>query len=90
MPGFKKVPYGDINAIHNAITDQTLAVMVEPVQGEAGVIVPPAGYLKQLRDLTTQRGILLILDEVQTGVGRLGSFFAFEQSEIQPDIVTLG
>ena len=90
MPGFKKVPCGDINAMHNAVDSRTLAVMVEPIQGEAGVIVPPADYLQQLRDLTTQHGVLLILDEVQTGVGRLGSFFAFEQNRIQPDIVTLG
>lgn len=90
MQGFKKVPFGDINAIEKAVSGKTLAVMLEPVQGEAGVIVPPADYLQQLRELTTRHGILLILDEVQTGVGRLGSFFAFEQSAIKPDIVTLG
>ncbi len=90
MQGFRKVPFGDIDAVRSAINKETLAVMIEPVQGEAGVIVPPKAYLNQLRELTSQAGILLILDEVQTGVGRTGSFFAFEQSGIRPDIVTLG
>jgi len=90
MPGFRKVPFGDIDSMRSAINAKTLAVMVEPIQGEAGVIVPPQEYVAQLRELTMEHGILLILDEIQTGVGRLGSFFAFEQSNIRPDIVTLG
>lgn len=90
MPGFKKVPYGDLAAMGHAITSQTVAIMVEPVQGEAGVVVPPAGYLAGLRELADEHGLLLILDEIQTGVGRTGTFFAFEQDDIKPDIVTLG
>jgi len=77
MPeGFKHVPFADIDAIAGAITPQTLAIMLEPVQGEAGVVVPPEGYLRELRELTAEHNVLLILDEVQTGVGRTGRFFA--------------
>lgn len=90
MPGFRKVPYGDAEAVCRAITSRTAAVMVEPVQGEAGVIVPPSGYLRELRSLADEHEVLLILDEVQTGVGRTGTFFAFEQENVRPDIVTLG
>jgi len=90
MQGFRKVPFGDIDAMRESVNSKTLAVMVEPVQGEAGVIMPPENYLQQLRELTTETGTLLILDEIQTGVGRLGNFFAFEQHDITPDIVTLG
>lgn len=90
VPGFPKVPIGDLAAVEAAITDRTVAVMLEPIQGEAGVI--PAGneYLKALRDLTAARGILLILDEIQTGMGRTGTLFGFEQAGILPDIMTLG
>jgi len=90
IPGFRKVPYGDAEAIRQAITSRTVAIMVEPIQGEAGVIVPPSGYLRELRSLADEHEILLILDEVQTGVGRTGTFFAFEQENVRPDIVTLG
>jgi acetylornithine/N-succinyldiaminopimelate aminotransferase len=90
VPGFKKVDFGDIAAMADAIDEKTLAIMVEPIQGEAGVIVPPPDYLTQLRQLADAHGVLLILDEIQTGVGRTGSFFAFEQHQIKPDIVTLG
>ncbi len=90
LSGFKKVPFGDTNAISNAITEETVAIMVEPIQGEAGVIVPPADYLHSLRALADHHKLLLILDEVQTGTGRTGTFFNFEQSNITPDIVTLG
>jgi acetylornithine/N-succinyldiaminopimelate aminotransferase len=90
VPGFKKVDFGDIAAMADAIDEKTLAMMVEPIQGEAGVIVPPPDYLTQLRQLADAHGVLLILDEIQTGVGRTGSFFAFEQHQIKPDIVTLG
>ena len=91
MPeGFSHVAFGDIDAIASAITDSTLAVMLEPIQGEAGVVVPPAGYLRELRDLTRSKNVLLILDEVQTGIGRTGKLYAHEHESITPDIMTLG
>lgn len=90
VPGFPKVPLGDIAAVEAAITDRTVAVMLEPIQGEAGVIPAGIDYLKALRALTEKRGILLILDEIQTGMGRTGTLFAFEQAGIRPDILTLG
>ena len=90
MPGFRKVPFGDTEAMREAIGAETIAVMLEPIQGEAGVIVPPADYLRAVRTLTEQTNTLLIFDEVQTGVGRTGSLFAFEQHKITPDIMTLG
>ncbi len=90
VPGFHKVDFGNIDTMADAIGDKTLAIMVEPIQGEAGVIVPPPDYLAELRQLADQHGVLLILDEIQTGVGRTGSFFAFEQHDIKPDIVSLG
>lgn len=90
VPGFTKVPLGDTDAVSSAVDDETVAVMLEPTQGEAGVF--PAGdeYLRQLRALADDRGILLILDEVQTGMGRTGKLFAFEYAGISPDILTLG
>lgn len=90
VPGFPKVPLGDLEAVESAIVEKTVAVMLEPTQGEAGVF--PAGdeYLRGLRELTNDKGILLILDEVQTGMGRTGTLFAFEHSGVQPDILTLG
>ncbi|HTM45270.1 MAG TPA: acetylornithine transaminase [Polyangiaceae bacterium] len=90
LPGFRKVPFGDTGAMEAAITDNTVALMVEPIQGEAGVIVPPAGYLKSLRSLCDTHNLLLICDEVQTGVGRTGTFLAAEQEGISADITTLG
>jgi len=91
MPeGFSHVAFGDIDAIAAAIDNSTLAVMLEPVQGEAGVVVPPAGYLRELRDLTTSKNVLLILDEVQTGMGRTGRLYAHQHESIAPDIMTLG
>ncbi|HET7539747.1 MAG TPA: acetylornithine transaminase [Polyangiaceae bacterium] len=90
MPGFVKVPYGDVAAVAAQIGPQTVAVMVEPIQGEAGVVVPPEGYLRELRRLCDEHGLLLICDEVQTGMGRTGSLFAFEREQVQPDILTLG
>lgn len=88
--GFRKVRYGDIAAVEQAITPHTAAIMVEPIQGEAGVVVPPDGYLRALRQLANQQNVLLILDEVQTGMGRTGTLFAFEHEGVTPDIVTLG
>ncbi|GAA1462522.1 acetylornithine transaminase [Williamsia maris] len=90
MPaGVSFVPYGDIDALDAAVTDQTAAVILEPIQGEGGVIVPPAGYLAAARRLTTERGALLILDEVQTGIGRTGTFYAHQAVGIVPDVMTL-
>ena len=90
MPGFKKVPFGDSESLREAITPKTAAIMVEPIQGEAGGIIPPVGYLRELRTLADEHNLLLILDEVQTGCGRTGKFFAFEHEGITPDVVTLG
>src|SRR5690606_24004902 len=78
-PGVRFVPYGDVEALDAAVTDQTAAVILEPILGEAGVIVPPADYLAAARRITSERGALLILDEVQTGVARTGTFFAHQQ-----------
>jgi acetylornithine/N-succinyldiaminopimelate aminotransferase len=90
MPGFVHVPYDDVDAVANAITQQTVAVMLEPIQGEAGVVVPAPGYLRALRALTEARGVLLILDEIQTGIGRTGTLFACQREAVRPDIMTLG
>jgi predicted acetylornithine/succinylornithine family transaminase len=87
--GFVNVAYNNVDAIKSATTDKTCAVMVEPIQGEGGVNVPGEGYLSAIRDWCTQKGILLILDEVQTGVGRVGTLFAYEQYGVEPDIMTL-
>jgi acetylornithine/N-succinyldiaminopimelate aminotransferase len=90
MPGFVKVPFGDASAVAARIGSETAAVMVEPIQGEAGVVVPPPGYLRELRKLCDAHDLLLICDEVQTGMGRTGTLFAFEQEDARPDILTLG
>lgn len=90
LQGFDKVPYGDVEAVSRAITNETVAVMVEPIQGEAGVAMPPAGYLLALRELSQARGILLIFDEIQTGVGRTGTFLRCQSEHVTPDILTLG
>ena len=90
VPGFRKVPLNDLAAMDAAITERTVAVMLEPIQGEAGVIPADDDYLKALRALTRERGVLLILDEIQTGVGRTGRFCAYEHVSVQPDILTLG
>ena len=90
VPGFRKVPLGDLDAVAAAITARTVAVMLEPIQGESGVFVAPYDYLRALRTLTRERGILMILDEVQTGVGRTGRFLGCQHAGIAPDIVTLG
>ena len=91
MPdGFQHVEFGDIDAIQRAITPETLGIMLEPIQGEAGVVVPPEGYLRELRDLTSAHNVLLILDEIQTGMGRTGELYAHQHESIVPDIMTLG
>ncbi|MBI4686331.1 MAG: acetylornithine transaminase [Nitrospirae bacterium] len=89
VQGFKHVPFNDINALKKAITRHTCAVMLEPIQGEGGVKMPEEGYLKEVRDLCHDHNLLLILDEVQTGIGRTGKLFAYEHFHIQPDIITL-
>lgn len=88
--GFIKVPLNDLDAVAAAIGDRTAAIMLEPVQGEAGVIPATHGFLRGLRHLADERGILLVFDEVQTGMGRLGSLFAYQQAGVEPDIMTLG
>ncbi len=89
VPGFKHVEFNDVDAVDRAITKETCAVLVEPIQGEGGVKVPDPDYLRDLRELCDRHGILLMLDEVQTGVGRTGKLFAYEHFGIEPDIVTL-
>jgi ornithine--oxo-acid transaminase len=89
-PGFKIIPYGDTDALERAITPNTVGFLVEPIQGEAGVLVPPAGYLKKCREITKKNNILLIADEIQTGLGRTGKLFCCEHDNIKPDIVTVG
>jgi acetylornithine/N-succinyldiaminopimelate aminotransferase len=90
MPGFRKVPYGDIDALTKSIGSNTVAIMVEPIQGEAGAVVPPAGYLTALREIADRFKLLLVFDEVQTGIGRTGTLFASEHTGVLPDIMTLG
>ncbi|MDJ0840475.1 MAG: ornithine--oxo-acid transaminase [Acidobacteriota bacterium] len=89
-PGFMRVGYGDLKAVAAAVNDNTCAVLVEPVQGEGGVIIPPKGFLKGLRELCDQHNVLLICDEIQSGLGRTGKMFAFEHEGIRPDGVTIG
>ncbi len=89
LPGFKYVPFGDVGAVAAAITDKTCAVMLEPIQAEGGVNLPPEDYFRELKALLEAKGILLILDEVQTGMGRTGKLFAYEHYGIEPDIMTL-
>lgn len=90
VPGFIRVPFNDLAAMREAITSKTCAVMLEPVQGEGGVNVAGKAYLRGVRKLCDEQGVLLILDEIQTGIGRTGSLFAYEQYGIEPDIMTLG
>ncbi|RAJ86323.1 ornithine--oxo-acid transaminase [Streptomyces sp. PsTaAH-137] len=89
-PGFDIVPYGDLDALRAAVTDETVAVLLEPIQGEAGVLVPPAGYLPGVRELTRERGVLFIADEIQSGLGRTGRTFACEHEGVVPDVYVLG
>lgn len=89
LPGFKHVPFGDFEAMRAAVGPNTCAIMLEPVQGEGGVNVPPAGYLQSVRELCDENKLLLIFDEVQVGCGRTGSLFAYQQEGVEPDIMTL-
>jgi len=89
-PGFRRVPFGDLSALQQAIKPETVAVLVEPIQGEAGIIVPPPGWLSGVRLLCDAHRLLMIVDEVQSGLGRTGAWFAFEHENVQPDGVVLG
>src|SRR5262249_3187655 len=83
------IPYGDVAALAGAVTGDTAMVILEPIQGEAGVVVPPTGYLTAAREITARHGALLALDEVQTGVGRTGYWYAYQSEGVEPDVVTL-
>jgi ornithine--oxo-acid transaminase len=89
-PGFVSVPYGNLAAIERAFTPNTAAVMLEPIQGEAGVIMPPGGYLKQVADICKKNNVLFIADEIQTGLGRTGKLFACDHEGVRPDIMVIG
>jgi ornithine--oxo-acid transaminase len=89
-PGFEIVPYGDVMAMRAAVTENTVAVLLEPIQGEAGVLVPPAGYLPAVRELTLERDVLFVADEIQSGLGRTGRTFACEHEGVVPDVYVLG
>jgi len=89
-PGFSILPYGDIEAVREAMNPNVCAVLVEPIQGEAGIVVPPRGFLKDLRGLCDEAECLLMCDEIQSGLGRTGKFFAYEHEGIRPDVVIIG
>ena len=89
-PGFEAIPYGDAAALEAAIDEDTVAFLVEPVQGEAGVIIPPDGYLTRVREICTGAGVLMIADEIQSGLGRTGRTFGCDHEEVTPDVVLLG
>ncbi len=89
-PGFVTVPYGNAEAIEKAITPNTAAVMLEPIQGEGGVIIPPAGYLKKVAEICKQNNVLFIADEIQTGLGRAGKLFASQYEDVRPDVTIIG
>lgn len=89
-PGFKEIPYGDADALEAAITPNTVAFLFEPIQGEGGVIIPPEGYLRQVRDICDRHNVLMIADEIQTGLGRTGKLFACDWEAVRPDMITIG
>ncbi|WP_103500111.1 MULTISPECIES: ornithine--oxo-acid transaminase [Streptomyces] len=89
-PGFEIVPYGDLSALEAAVDEDTVAVLLEPIQGEAGVLVPPPGYLAGVRALTRERGVLFMADEIQSGLGRTGRTFACQHEDVVPDVYVLG
>ncbi len=89
-PGFRILPYGDFEAVSEAMHADVAAILVEPIQGEGGIIIPPQGYLRHLRELADDHDALLVLDEIQSGLGRTGRLFAYEHEEIRPDIVVVG
>ena len=89
-PGFKIIPFGNAKALEHAITPNTVAFLVEPIQGEAGVIIPPPGYFAKVRELCTAHNVMLILDEIQTGLGRTGKLLAEQHDGIEADVTLLG
>jgi len=89
-PGFTLIPYGDTQAVDAAITPNTVAFLVEPLQGEAGVVVPPPGYLRSVRQICTEHNILMLADEIQTGLGRTGRLFACDHEDVRPDVMIIG
>ena len=89
-PGFKVLPYGDLEAVRAAMHENVAAIFVEPIQGEGGIVIPPDGFLRGLRELADEHGSLLMLDEIQSGLGRTGKLFAYEHEGIRPDVVTIG
>lgn len=89
-PGFKSIPFGDSGALEKSITPNTVAFLVEPIQGEGGIIVPPKGYLKEVKKICEKHNVLLVVDEIQCGLGRTGKMFAFQHEDIQPDGLILG
>jgi ornithine--oxo-acid transaminase len=89
-PGFVMIPYGDADALAQAITPRTAAFLVEPIQGEGGVVVPPDGYLARCAELCRRENVLLVADEIQTGLGRTGKMFASEWDDVRPDVMVLG
>ena len=89
-PGFKMIPYGDAQALEEAITSNTVAFLVEPIQGEGGVVIPPEGFLKKVREICNNHNVLLIADEIQSGLGRTGKMFACEHENVRADLVTIG
>ncbi|MFS0655133.1 ornithine--oxo-acid transaminase [Bacillus sp. 179-C3.3 HS] len=90
LPGIKLVPYGDIHALREAITPQTAAFLIEPIQGEAGIVIPPEGFLKEAKTLCGQENVLFIADEIQVGLARTGKMFACDWEEVEPDMLILG
>jgi ornithine--oxo-acid transaminase len=89
-PGFRILPYGDADAVAEAMHDKVAAVLVEPIQGEAGIVIPPEGFLRRLREITKEHNALLVMDEIQSGLGRTGKLFAYEHEAVRPDIVIVG
>jgi len=89
-PGFKIIPFGDVKALEEAITPNTVGFLVEPIQGEAGIIIPPAGYLKKARSICNKNNVVMILDEIQTGLGRTGKLLAEEHDGIEADLTLIG
>ena len=89
-PGFKVIPFGDARALRAAITPNTCAFLVEPIQGEAGIVIPPAGFLKEVAEICKQNHVLLMLDEIQSGLGRTGKLFAYMHEDITPDVLIVG
>src|SRR5512134_1938360 len=89
-PGFVSVPYGDAAALEKAITPNTAAVLLEPIQGEGGVIIPPAGYLRKVAEICKKNNVLLMMDEIQTGLGRTGKLFAAQHEDVRPDVTIIG